>query len=181
MSTQQIVLLATAALLVFWMVGAYNRLVALRKAIGGAWLQVAETLQRRAEAVAALGAVLRGPLADEQGALDALGAAQARVSAAAQALGQRPTGAALATSVQAADAALAPAAARVLALMEHRAELRQDPAAATPLAQLRECETRLVFARQLYNTAGVAYNAAVSQWPTRWLARLYGFDAAGRL
>ena len=40
MSTGQILTLALAAVLVFWMLGAYNRLVRLRKAIGVAWAHV---------------------------------------------------------------------------------------------------------------------------------------------
>ena len=43
--------LAVAAILVFWMVGAYNRLVALRSAIGSAFQQVDELLRRRQAAV----------------------------------------------------------------------------------------------------------------------------------
>ena len=39
MSDTQIVVLALAAVLVFWTLGAYNRLVALRNAIGSAWQQ----------------------------------------------------------------------------------------------------------------------------------------------
>ena len=50
MSTQQLLLIATAALLVFWGLGAHNRLVALRNGIIAAWAQVDEPLQRRAAA-----------------------------------------------------------------------------------------------------------------------------------
>jgi len=53
MSGEQLALLALAVLVASWMVGAYNRLVALRSAIGLAWQHLAEGLQRRAEATAA--------------------------------------------------------------------------------------------------------------------------------
>ena len=41
MSLAQWLLLALAVVLLFWGVGAYNRLVGLRNAVGGAWLQLA--------------------------------------------------------------------------------------------------------------------------------------------
>ena len=50
LSTQQLLLIAAAALLVFWGLGAHNRLVALRNGIIAAWTQVDEPLQRRAAA-----------------------------------------------------------------------------------------------------------------------------------
>ena len=46
---------------------------------------------------------------------------------------------------------------------------------------LREAEPRLGFARQLFNEAVQAYNDAVRLFPTRLLARLFGFGTAGRL
>ena len=52
MSAQQIALIAAAALLVFWSLGAYNRLVALRNRIGAAFVPVDDALRRRAAALA---------------------------------------------------------------------------------------------------------------------------------
>jgi LemA protein len=90
----------------------------------------------------------------------------------------------LADSTQAlvlAEALMAAASARVLALLDLQAELRCTEAVAGPALALREAEPRLGFARQLFNDAVQAYNDAARQWPTRWLTRLYGFGTAGRL
>lgn len=173
--------LAAAAVLVFWMLGAYNRLVALRNAIGTAWQQVDEALARRGEAVAPLVAALRDGLVGEGAALDALLAGQAQVAAAADALRPRPVLAEPAQALVRAEALMGAASARVLALLEMQAELRASAAVATPVATLREAEPRLAFARQVFNEAVQAYNEAVRQWPTQALARLYGFGTAGRL
>jgi LemA protein len=181
MSAGTIAALLVVAVLVFWMVGAYNRLVGLRNRIGSAWQQVDEALQRRGEAVAPLVAALREGLVGEGAALDALLSAQAQVAAAADGLRPRPM---LADSTQAlvlAEALMAAASARVLALLDLQAELRCTEAVAGPALALREAEPRLGFARQLFNDAVQAYNDAARQWPTRWLTRLYGFGTAGRL
>ncbi|MCC7100378.1 MAG: LemA family protein, partial [Rubrivivax sp.] len=50
MSTGQWIVLAAAAVIVFWMVGGYNRLVAMRSTIGEACRQLDELLLRRTEA-----------------------------------------------------------------------------------------------------------------------------------
>ena len=181
MSDGQIALLALAAVLVFWMVGAYNRLVALRSAIGSAWLLVGEVLAKRGDAVNALVLALREPLADEHGALDALLAADAQIRAAADALRANPVAAPPAAALVAAEAAMASASSRVLALLDQHRELRADVVVAPHAALIGDSQARLIFARQLFNEAAQAYNAAARQFPTRLLTRLYGFGTAGRI
>ena len=181
MSAGQWVSLGLAAVLVFWMVGAYNRLVALRSAIGDAFRQVDELVQRRAAAAIALAALARDDMASEQSALDAWLAAQTVAREAADALRQRPMMSSRASALQGAEAPLAATAARVIALLEQHPQVLADPMVAAHRATLRETETRLVFARQLFNEAAQSYNDAARLFPTRLLARLYGFGTAGRL
>jgi LemA protein len=181
MSNAQIAVLAGAAILVFWMVGAYNRLVALRSAIGSAWLLVDEVLKKRGDAVRTLVAALREPLASEQGALDALLAAEKQLRSAADALGARPLAASIASALVGVEPALASAAARVLALLDQHAELRSRDDIAPAATVLRDTAARLAFTRQLFNEAAQAYDRAVQQFPTNLLARIYRFAPAGRL
>jgi len=180
-STQQLLLIAAAALLVFWMLGAHNRLVALRNDILAAWAQVDEPLQRRAAALAPLVAALRIHLPDEQGALDAVLAAQQQLQTAAAALRMRPAAAPRAAALAGAEAALSPALSRLLALLEQRSDLAGADDLALPVAALRDAAQRLDFARQLFNDAVHRYNEAAHQFPTRLLSSLFGFGAAGPL
>lgn len=181
MSHAQIAVLALAAVLVFWMVGAYNRLVALRNAIAKAWSLVDEVLARRGEAVTALVQALREPLAGEHNALDALQAAAAQVRTAAAALSVRPVDPALAAAVVAAESAMSASASRVLALLELHEALRHDAVVAPQAQALRDSASKLGFARQLFNEAAAGYDEAVRLFPTRLLADLYRFRPAGRL
>jgi LemA protein len=181
MSAGQWVALAAAAVLVFWMVGAYNRLVAMRTAIGDAFRLVDELVQRRAAAAITLAARAQDAMASEQGALDAWLAAQTASRQAADALRVRPVVATLAARLAATEAPLAATGARVMALLEQHPAILAEPTAAAHLATLRETEARLIFARQLFNEAVQTYNEAVRLFPTRLLARLYGFGTAGRL
>jgi LemA protein len=181
MSATQWAVLATAAIIVFWMVGAYNRLMALRNGIGAAWQQIDAALKHRAAVLPPLLATLRAPLAAEQGALDALHAAQAQALQAAASLGARPVAVDTTAAWVQAEAALASRASRVLALLDQEPAWRDSPAVAALLQSWREATVELGFARRLFDTAAQTYNAAALQLPTRWLVRVYRLGLAGRL
>ncbi|MDP2006626.1 MAG: LemA family protein [Rubrivivax sp.] len=181
MNGQQIALLALAAVLVFWAVGAYNRLVVLRDAIAAAWAKVDESSRQRASAAQALLAALREPLAAEHGALDAWQAALADAARAAATLGAKPVVPAHALAWVAAETALSAAASRVFSLLEQQAELRQQETVAGQVQVWNEASQRLRFARQLFNEAAAPYDEAITTFPTSLLVRAFRFGAAGRL
>ena len=171
--TGEIVGVALAALIVFWMVGAYNRLMRLRGALGQAFTQVDEVLQRRAAAATALVEALREPLHTEAGTLQAVTAGLGAVQRAGDAVRQRPTEGAAVAALAAADAELSSALTRLAALVEHRMELAGDASITPHRAALGEALSRLGFARQLFNDAVGAYNQALDDFPTRLLVRLF--------
>lgn len=181
LSALQIVSLAAAAVLVFWVIGAYNRLVALRMAIGGAWAQFEEPFARREQILGPLTVHLRGALDGEHSALDALVVALAQARTAADAVRARPVQPAALAAFQAAEAQLAAALARVQALAEQSTAVREDLAVADLLSQLGESLQRMAAARQWFNDAAVAHDAAIAQWPTRLLVPAFRFGRAGRL
>ncbi len=181
MTSTHLVVLGAAALLVFWMLGAHNRLMTLRNAIGTAWAQLEQALRQRAQAVGELTTQLREHLPHEHGTLDALLVANTRVQDACVALRTRPTTVALARSLAAAEVALGASLSRVVALLDQHPAVLADAAVAPHVRVLRQVEPRLAFGRQLFNHAAAAYNQAALQWPTRAVTGLFGFSAAGLL
>ncbi len=179
--TPLLVALALAAVLLFWVIGAKNRLVALRNTIADAWSKVQTALDQRGDAVEPLVAALREPMAAEQGALDTWTAAHAEARKAAAAMAARPVDEARALAWVAAEAALAAAASRVLALLDQHAELRQQEPVAALAQAWRDGQARLPFARQLYNEAAAAYNDALGVFPTPLVARAFKLGRAGTL
>jgi LemA protein len=171
--------LLVAAVLAFWVIGAYNRLIALRNDIAAAWARVQEAHSRRGAAVQPLAERLREPMAAEAGAIEAWLAAHGDSHKAAAALTTRPVDAAHSAAWLAAEARLASAAARLLALVEQQRELAAAPDVATLLAVWREGQAALPFARQLFNQAAEVYNEAAAQFPTRIVARGFGLARAG--
>lgn len=179
MSPSLIASLALAALLLFWVVGAYNRLVAMRNVIADAWAKVHEALQQRAAAVEPLVAALREPMAAEAGALDSWLAAHAEAARAAAAMSDTPVHEAHASAWVGCEAALAAAASRVLALLDQQTELRQQEPVATLAASWLDAQARLPFARQLFNAAAGDYNDARGVFPTQIVARAFKLGRAG--
>lgn len=169
------------AVLGLWLLGAHNRITALKAAVLAAWQQVDAALQARGEAVAALLQAAAEPLASEAAALDAVAQAQAQVQAAADLVRKAPANADAVADLAKADAVLAAVLVRLLALAEQQRALSADPAVAETLQALRAAPARLAFARQTFNEAGVAYNTATTQFPTRLLGSLLRFGRAGRL
>lgn len=181
MSNQVWMALGGLALLGLWTLGAHNRITALRAAVLAAWAPLEQTLQARGQALGALLAAVATPLAPESAALDAVANAQAQVHQATEALRRRPLAHDTVAELSKADAVLAAVLVRLLALVEQQPALLSEPAVSEPLATLRGLPPRLLFARQMFNEAGSAYNAATQQFPTRLLGSLLRFGQAGKL
>lgn len=179
--TQLIVTFAGVAVCVFWMLGAYNRLVRMRNEIARAWAQVEVQLERRGQALSALLVALAEPMASEQGALESVGELQGQVEQASQAVKNRPAQAESMNELTLALSKFEPALTRLLSLLEHQARLLEHPEVEGPRNELLDVSARMPFARQLFNETVDTYNEATLQWPTRLLSWLYGFGLAGRL
>jgi LemA protein len=173
--------LGVILLLLFWMVGAYNRLMRLRNALGLAWGQIDELLVRRAAALEMLEGAVRGSLADEANSLQALLLAQEAQRLAALAVRARPSSAPLVEAWVAADRELASPMARLHSLIEQQPELDASDSVRPARQQMAELAPRLVYARQAFNEAADRLNAALLEWPTRLLVRLFGFMPVARV
>lgn len=167
-----------AALLLFWAVGAYNRLMRLRNAIGLAYGQLDQQLVQRAELGARLQAMAQPVLVNEQATFDALEHAQAEAQTAAQAARGKPYKGDPVASLAVAVALHGAALTRLASLTEHHGELGHQAEVRTLLEELRLSERQRAFARQAFNQAVVAYNEALAQFPTRIVASLFGFGEA---
>ena len=179
MNVYLVVALVSTAVLFFWVIGAYNRLVAMRNDIAQAWTKVQVALDQRAAAANPLVEALREPLAAESGALDTWQVAHADAAKAALSLSARAVDETAALAWVAAETTLAAAASRMLALLDQHAELKlQDPVASLA-ASWREAQARLPFARQLFNEAAQAYNQAREVLPTHWVATSFKLRRAG--
>ena len=176
-------MLGIVAVLLFWALGAYNRLQRLRNQIGQAAQQIEEAVQRRDELIAGLLTLLR-PVAHpsiEPDALQAVDEASSAILAASEVLKARPADAQTPARVAVAEVGLQAALSTVIAQVERDPALRLSPGMLERLAGISEAERRMRFGRQLYNDAVKVYNAALMQWPTRLLRRVFDLREAAAI
>lgn len=179
MSNSEIAAWTGAAALVFWGVGAYNRLVRLRGDLVQRFGPVNEQFRQRHELLLqqldALAPVLASASAQAAPRLDALRAACQQAESACAHARLRPGAAGAITSLRLAEEILTDA----------RARLPVPTMAGTALPELRTqlatIDTTLAFARRQFNESVEVYNHAIRQFPTRMLAALFGFRAGGTL
>ncbi|HEU4458710.1 MAG TPA: LemA family protein [Methylibium sp.] len=181
MSTTSLWLVALGALLGFWCLGAHNRLVRLRHAIGQAWLGVDAQLQRRHALAHELAERLALPeaqpaLGDElaRSAVELLAAAVRQAEAAAALARPRAASAGAIQSLVLAEQVLDNALRPLAVLIAARARRLQRAGLYAALHELHrrepEIETQAAFARRVFNDAVAAFNAAIDELPTRLLA-----------
>ena len=181
MSTSQIVAWIVVAVLVFWAVGAYNRLVRLRNVIANAFAQIDVQLKRRYDLIPNLVDVARKYVEHERDTLEAVTAARNQAKSAADLARARPGSAGPVTSLSMAERVLDGALARLMAVVEAYPELKADQSLRELAEELTGTENKVAFSRQLFNDAAFDYNVAVQQFPTRLLSALFGFREAALL
>ena len=169
------------AVLLFWGIGAYNRLMRLRNEIGDAFKQLDQHLIERGEVCAKVVAALRPLAPNEQASFDALDAAQTEAQAAAAAARAKPYAGEPVGALAVSSAVQAAALTRLMSMLEHQPALREQAGVDGWVDELKLIERQRAFARQLFNQAVAQYNEAQAQFPTRVLAGLYGFAEARSL
>lgn len=169
MNTDSLISIALGAVLVFWAVGAHNRLVRLKNAVGREYAAIDAHLMQRQKLLAQLQAV--GDRLDD-GALSQLETASRASRAAMDLARQRPSGGPEALALAEAEQALDLALAAVWDSSPTLAAVRTDPALRQAVHQLVELEDRMELVAQPYHQAVKAYNEAVREFPAWLIARL---------
>ena len=175
MSTQSLVLIAVCAVLLFWAVGAYNRLIRLKNIIVNAFGQIDVQLKRRYDLIPNLVEAAKKYLLHERETLEAVIAARNQARAASDAARNRPTHAPEVLALAAAEQALGSSLQRLFAVAEAYPELKADATIRELSEELTSTENKIAFARQAYNDSVLDYNTAQAQFPTLLIARVFGF------
>ena len=175
MTSTHFVWIGLAALLAFWAVGAYNRLVRLKNTIANAFSQVDVHLKRRYELIPLLVEAVAKYLCHDEAALEAVTLARNHARHASDAVRSRPSSAKAVTRLSATEAALNGALGRLRMLAEGYPELKTDATIKGLAKALTSTDNKMAFARQTYNDAVRDYNHAQGEFPAVVLARLFGF------
>lgn len=173
-----VILLALALVIVFWGVGAYNRLVSLQNQTKNAFAQIDVQLKRRYDLIPNLVETARGYMKHEREALEAVIAARNQaVTANAKAAGD-PGDARALQQMAAAEGMLTSTLGRMFALSEAYPDLKANQNMMQLTEELTSTENRIAFARQAYNDGVMQYNTSREQFPSSIIAGMFAFRPA---
>jgi LemA protein len=156
-----LVLLGIIVLLVLWMIGAYNGLIALKNKVANGWKQIDVQLKRRHDLIPNLVNTVKGAMDFERNTLEAVIAARNK---AVNATGVAATAKA--------EGELTQALGRLFALTEAYPDLKATGNVAQLQEELTSTENKIGFARQLYNDVATEYNTRQATFPTMFVAGL---------
>ncbi len=174
MSITQWILLAAGLFVLFWAVGAYNRLVTLKNAIANAFGQIDVQLKRRHDLIPNLVEVARQYLVHESQTLEAVITARNQARNAEQAAAAAPLSAQALAALAGAEQTLGAALSKLMVVVEDYPELKADQNLRELSEELASTENRIGFARQAYNDQVLQFNDAATQFPALIVARLFG-------
>ena len=176
--TAVLVLLAIVAVVVFWAVGVYNRIIALRNYFENAFSQIDVQLKRRYDLIPNLVETAKAYMTHERETLEAVIAARNQaVDANKKVAGHAADSSALKQMV-AADGVLDASLGKFFALSEAYPDLQANQTMMQLSEELSSTENRIAFARQGYNDSVMSYNVAIQQFPGSVIANSFGFKTA---
>src|SRR5271156_4283482 len=161
-----LILLAIVVLLGCLLIGAYNRLVALRQNVGAAFADIDVQLKQRQDLIPNLVETVKGYAAHESGTLEAV--TRARNTAAS---------AGTVEDKVAAENVLSGALRQLFAVSEAYPDLKANASFMQLQGELGDIENKLAAARRFFNNAVSEFNASIQQFPAVLLAAPMGFTA----
>jgi LemA protein len=173
-----IVVVVPVFFVLMWLVGAYNRLVALRNRFKNAYAQIDVQLKRRYDLIPNLVETAKGYIRHERGTLEAVVAARNAASAANVLAAQNPGDATAMKALSGAETALTGTLGRLFAVAEAYPDLKANTTMMTLMEELTSTENKVAFARQAYNDSVMAYNTQRETFPTNMVAGPFNFGPA---
>lgn len=172
------VILALLALIVFFFIGIYNRLVAGRNRYKNAYAQIDVQLKRRYDLIPNLVETAKGYIKHERETLEAVIKARSTAVTAAGAAAADPGSPEVMRQLSQAESGLAGALGRLFALSESYPDLKANQTMSQLMEELTSTENKISFARQAFNDMVMAYNILRESFPNSVVAGMFTFGPA---
>ena len=160
MNTSQIVILTIGAIVLFWAVGAYNRLIRLRNEITNAFAQIDVQLKRRFDLIPNLVASVERYMEHEKSTLEKI--TEYRAQAMKSGISD--------DAKIALDAKISAALGSITVAMEAYPDLKANENVMHLMRSLNEIEEQISAARRAYNQSVTDLNNAIEMFPTNLIA-----------
>jgi len=161
------IIFAIIAIIVIWLIAAYNRFIVLRKRTDEAWSDIDVQLKRRYDLIPNLVETVKGYAAHESGVFEKV--TQAR----AQAISASGT-----AQKAEAENMLSGALKSLFAVAEAYPQLRASENFSKLQEELSDTENKIQAARRFYNGNARDFNTAIAVFPSNIIANTFGFKAA---
>jgi LemA protein len=171
-------LLGLLLLVAMFVIGLYNKLVALRNRFKNAYAQIDVQLKRRYDLIPNLVETAKAYLQHERGTLEAVIAARNAAASANQGAASQPGDPAAMKKLAGAEGLLGGALGRLFALSEAYPDLKANTTMLGLMEELSSTENKVAFSRQAYNDAVMAYNTQREVFPSSLISSSFNFSAA---
>lgn len=173
--------LAVISVLIIFIVGIYNRLVALKNRFENSFAQIDVQLKRRYDLIPNLVETAKGYIKHERETLEAVISARNEAAAGLKAINGDPSNGAAMASLMGAEGGLASALGRLNVVVEAYPDLKANENMMQLSEELTSTENRVSFARQAFNDAVMEYNTYRESFPTIALAATFGHPTSATL
>ena len=158
------IVVGVLALVLFYGIHAYNRLVRLRVRTENAWSQIDVQLRRRYDLIPNLVEAVKGYAAHERELFEEVTRARSQAQAASGVRDQAEAENQLTAGIR-----------RLIAVAENYPQLKANESFLALQEELTGTESRIAFARQFYNDQVQFLNTLIQTFPSRIVASLGGF------
>ena len=166
--------LIVIAVVVFYLVFIYNRLVSLRNQFKNGFAQIDVQLQRRHDLIPNLVEAAKAYLTHEKSTLTQVMEARNNAVSAQKDAAKDP-------GLGSAENLLTKALANFYAVAENYPELKANETIQQLMEELSSTENRVAFARQAYNDGVMSYNIFREQFPNNVIAGMFAFKETSQL
>lgn len=173
-----LIFLAVLAVVVFFFIGIYNKLVAGRNRFKNAFAQIDVQLKRRYDLIPNLVETAKGYMKHERETLEAVIQARNAAVSANNTAAAAPGSPDAMQGLSQAEGVLGAALGRLFALSEAYPDLKANQNMAQLMEELTSTENKVSFARQAFNDEVMAFNILRETFPNSVVASMFNFTAA---
>lgn len=175
MSTASIIFLAILAVLMFYVIGIYNRLVEYKNRYKNAFAQIDVQLKRRYDLIPNLVETAKAYLKHERDTLETVIAARNQAMAGLKTAGADPGSRTAIRELAGAENALTNALGKFSVVVEAYPDLKANQNMMRLSEELSSTENKIAFSRQAFNDSIMEFNAYRQSFPPVLFANFFSF------